>query len=127
MFQSKKIINTLILILLISAFLGLLNLVLDEFNNGNVCPKLLEIPACYIIFGFVILAFFAHFTKNTKLFFVAASVPFIIAVIASTMQFFGNAECPKTGSGIPMCYLSFLFFGAIISLNYSSNHLKINR
>lgn len=126
MFQSKKIINILVLILMILVFLGLLNLVVNEFNHGNICPELLGIPACYIIFGFVILAFFAHFTKNSKLFYVAASIPFVIAVIASTMQFFGNAECPKTDSGIPMCYLSFLFFTAIISLKYYSNHLKIN-
>lgn len=126
MFQSKKMINILILILLLSVFFGILNLVLDEFNNANVCPKFFIIPACYIIFGFALLTFFAHFIKNSKLFYLAASVPFVIAVIASTMQFFGKAECPKTDSGIPMCYLSFLFFGVIISLKHYSNRLKIN-
>lgn len=97
-------------------FFGVGNLAYNEFTIHNICPKLIGIPACYIIFGCVILIFIGHFMKSPKLFFAAASIPFTIAIIASALQFFDKAKCPKTSSGIPMCYLSLLFFTLIISL-----------
>ena len=109
-------ISLFIIGLLLMVFFGVGSLSYEEFTEHNICPKLIGIPACYIIFGCVFLIFTGHFIKSNALFFIAASIPFTIAIIASALQFFDKAQCPKTSSGIPMCYLSFLFFSLIIIL-----------
>ncbi|MEO9503373.1 MAG: hypothetical protein ABJI93_12205 [Nonlabens ulvanivorans] len=47
-----------------------------------------------------------------------------IALIASTMQFTGYTECPKTDSGTPMCYYSLLIFSVLVVTKI--HHLKPN-
>lgn len=117
MINKNNIMNISITALLLIGITGVGSLVFNEFTNHNVCPKLAGIPACYIIMVCFILALVSQLFKlNAKLFFLSAGIPFVIAMIGSGMQFLEKVECPKTDFGMPMCYISFLLFAAIISL-----------
>ena len=115
--KKITVINILIITLFVIGILGTGILVINEFNTGEGCPKFGYIPACYIIFACFVIPFLAHLLKKWNfIYFLGTGLAFIIAVIASIMQFNGNAECPKTSNGIPMCYYSFLIFSSLILL-----------
>lgn len=92
-------------------------LVYNEFSQGNICPKLLNIPACYIILACLVIPFLAHvFKKDNIIYFTGTGIAWSIAFYASIMQISGVIECPKTSAGIPMCYISFAIFTLLIVL-----------
>ena len=108
-----KIINVFFII----AILGARSLIITEFTTGNGCPKFGAVPACLIILICFILPFISHLLKKWNLiYFLFTGIATLIALVASVMQFIGNAECPKSDSGIPMCYLSLLIFTSLITL-----------
>ena len=108
-----KIINVFFVI----GIFGAGSLVIKEFTTGNGCPKFGAVPACLIILICFILPFISHLLKKWNLiYFLFTGIATLIALVASVMQFIGNAECPKSDSGIPMCYLSLLIFTSLITL-----------
>ena len=113
----KRLLNICIYIVFIFGIYGAGNLVLTEFFNGGTCPKLLTIPACYIIFGCLIIPFISHiFNKGKIIYFLLTTMAFIIAIYATIGQLFNIIQCPKTEKGIPMCYVSFAIFTSLIGL-----------
>ncbi|CAM4102213.1 hypothetical protein [Zobellia nedashkovskayae] len=105
------VINILFLI----GLFGAGSLVISEFTTGDGCPKFGAVPACLIILICFILPFISHLLKKWNLiYFLFTGIAALIALVASIMQFIGNAECPKTDSGIPMCYISLLIFTSLI-------------
>ncbi len=121
----KKITYYIILVILIIGLYGAGSLVIEEFNTGEGCPKIMHVPMCLVILICLIIPLIAHFLKKwNTLYFLFTGIAASIALIASIMQFTGNAECPKTGTGTPMCYYSLLIFSVlIVSKIY---HLKTN-
>ncbi|WP_027067611.1 hypothetical protein [Maribacter sp. Hel_I_7] len=108
-----KIINVFFII----AILGARSLIITEFTTGNGCPKFGAVPACLIILICFILPLISHLLiKWNLIYFLFTGIAALIALVASVMQFIGNAECPKSDSGIPMCYLSLLIFTSLITL-----------
>lgn len=114
--MSKKYFKIINVFFVIGIF-GAGSLVITEFATGNGCPKFGEVPSCLIILICFILPFISHLLKKWDLiYFLFTGIATLIALMASVMQFIGNAECPKSDSGIPMCYLSLLIFTSLITL-----------
>ena len=112
-----RILSGLLIIVFAIGIFGAGNLVYTEFMQSNVCPKLLGIPACYIILACFIIPFIVHvFKLNHAVYFGVTGLAFVIALIASIMEITGLGECPKTASGTPMCYYSLLIFTSLIVL-----------
>ena len=114
-----KFIYYTILTLTIVSFASIIYLSTSHIVSENICPKIFSIPACFILTPFIFSVLVSHLNLvNDKniLFFVGAGITFLIAIIASLSQTNGWAECPKLFDKIPMCYLSFLTFGTIITL-----------
>ncbi len=110
-----RILKTLLLAVFAIGTVGAGLLVYDEVTQYNVCPKLLGIPACYIILACFVIPFITHILKwNNRIYFIFTGFAFAIALVASIMQFTGNGECPKTANGTPMCYYSLLLFSSLI-------------
>ncbi|MFI8605311.1 hypothetical protein ACIGCP_12665 [Cellulophaga baltica] len=108
---------SLILFLLIIGTIGVGGLVLEEVQTGNGCPKIGMVPACIIVLFCFLVPLVAHLKKKWNvLYFLFTGLAFVIAIIASVMQYLGHNECPKTDGGIPMCYLSFAIFSLLITL-----------
>jgi hypothetical protein len=123
--MSKKITYYSILVILIIGLFGAGGLVVEEFKTGEGCPKIMHIPMCLVILICFIVPLIAHLLKKWNVvYFLFTGLAGSIALVASIMQFTGNAECPKTASGIPMCYYSLLLFNSLIILKIY--HLKSN-
>ena len=121
--MNRSVLNILIIIFFLIGMVGASSLVLEEIRTGEGCPKFGFVPACYIILAFFVLPFIAHiFKKWNVIYFLGTGFALIIATVASIMQLTGNAECPKTDGGTPMCYYSFLIFASLIVLKLM--HLK---
>ena len=114
-----------ILIILIIGLSGAGGLVVEEFKTGEGCPKIMHIPMCLVILICFTIPIITHLLKKWNvLYFLFTALAGSIALVASIMQFTGNAECPKTASGTPMCYYSLLLFSSLIILKIY--HLKQN-
>ncbi len=115
--MQTKLLNGLLFIVFAIGIFGAGELVYTEFTQSNVCPKLIGIPACYIILACFIIPFLVHiFKKSNGVYFAFTGLAFTIALIASIMEITGLGECPKTASGMPMCYYSLLLFTSLIVL-----------
>ena len=104
-------------VILLFGIYGPGSLAYKQFSLGNICPKILGIPACYIILTCFVISFFIHlFGQYHKVYFAMTGLAWMIATFASVMQLMGIIECPKTSGGTPMCFISFVIFTTLIVL-----------
>ncbi len=124
--MKANILNALIYIAFVIGIWGAGDLVLDEIRQSNICPKILGIPACYIILTCFVVPFLMHLFKGpNSVYFVLTGLAFTIAFAGTFMQLGGIAECPKTSGGTPMCYYSLALFTTLIVLKIL--HLRSRR
>lgn len=123
--MSNNIIYYGILTILIIGLYGSGGLVFEEIKTGEGCPKIMYIPMCLVVLICFAIPLIAHLLKKWNiLYFLFTALAGSIALVASIMQYTGNAECPKTASNTPMCYYSLLLFSSLIILK--RYHLKFN-
>ncbi len=99
-------ITTLILVF---AMYGSAQASVDDWRQKDVCPKILKIPACYIVFASFLIAGLGHFSGSPTgnlLFYGFIGIPAVIALAGSVIELAGKEICPRTGQGIPMCFIS---------------------
>jgi len=92
-------------------------------KQKNICPKIIGIPACYIVFSCFTIAFVCHLLNtiiSNQIYFIFIGIPGIIALIGSLTELSGKTICPKTASGKPMCYYSLGFCVILILTKYLS-------
>jgi len=113
----NKLINGLLILVFVIGILGAGNLVLNELSNGNSCPRLLSIPACYIIFVCFVIPLIVHLLgKLNYIYFIFTGAAFCIALVASRLQVNGTGNCPTSETGTPLCYYSLLLFSSLLLL-----------
>jgi len=76
------------------------------WQSVNPCPNVGPLPACYLVTLGYLFILISSFTKQKVLFYTGWLPVFALASFGSGLEFFKSNICPKTGSGIPMCYLS---------------------
>ncbi|GAL62652.1 hypothetical protein [Algibacter lectus] len=124
----KRITYYAILGILILGVYGAGGLVVEEFKTGEGCPKIMGIPMCLVILFCFLVPLIVHLLKKWNvLYFLFTGLAGSIALVASIMQFTGNAECPKTTSGTPMCYFSLLLFSSLIVLKIVHSKMKVQQ
>ena len=99
------------------------NLSLNDWKQKNVCPKIMRIPACYIVFICFTIALISHVLNtaiSNVIYFIFIGIPGGIALIGSITELSGKTICPKTASGIPMCYISLAFCVILMLVKYIS-------
>jgi len=115
-----KIPTILIWLISLIGLYGTFGLVQNELTTGDICPKIMGIPACFIIFACFLLVLLGHSSilkKWSWVYFIGVGVALSIASYGSLGELLGFAECPKTSDGIPMCFLSFGLFLALLLLS----------
>jgi hypothetical protein len=116
------------IILSISAlgFFGATSLSIDEWGTAGSCPNI-GIPACYLVaiaYFVILVSCIDHSRKLCKgLFYTGVGIVMWLAIGGSVMQVTGVGECPKTGSGFPMCYVS-LMMSLSIAIAYFFKNRK---
>jgi hypothetical protein len=92
-------------------FWGATNLSIEEWETAGSCPNI-GIPACYLVaiaYFMILVSCIDHCKKMHKgLFYTGLGIVMGLAIGGSVMQVTGMGECPKTGSGFPMCYVSLM-------------------
>jgi hypothetical protein len=98
------------LLILAVAIYGSGSLCLNHMRvTGGICPLILGIPACYIVFVCFIMAFIAHFNSmpvSNMIYFISVGIVTLIASYGTAGELLGFAKCPRTDYGIPMCFIS---------------------
>ncbi len=105
-----KLCYWLVLGLLLFVIYATSQLAFLEWTQPQSCPLIGPIPACYLVLFCFIGALISHvFTKNSWWFFGFVSIVALIASIGTFGQIFDFLQCPRSSSGIPMCFLSLAF------------------
>ena len=113
----RQFLNLLIWGIILVGLSGTFPLVQSDFREGNICPKIMGIPACYIILSCLAFAIVSHtnlFKDKNRLYFIGVLTALSIATIGTIGNIFGYVECPKTMDGTPLCYLSFVLFSSLL-------------
>ena len=112
--------------ILLFALYGSWNLSRHDWKKKNICPKLMGIPACYLVFSFFLAAGVSHSITNRlshQSYFIFIGVPALIALIGTLTELRGKVICPRTKSDIPMCYISLGLCLTLIGTKYFSLYL----
>jgi len=116
----------LVVLIAVFAIYGTFGLAMNEWKLGDICPKIIGIPACYIVlicFSGGLLAHLSRTGKSTWIYFAFIGIVTLIATTGTVGELTGTAECPRTSGGTPMCFIS---LGICISLLVSKViHLKL--
>jgi len=112
----------IIIVILLFVIYGSFSLSKHDYKKKDVCPKVLGIPACYLVLLFFIGALIIHLILpvHTYLYFAMLVVPFLLALTGTMTELSGKVICPRTPGGIPMCYISLGFCMALIGLKFFS-------
>jgi len=125
---TSKIISIVLSVLFVVSIIATFQLVYTDYSVGNVCPKLLGIPACYIILICFLIPFLVHLFKGkTIYYFSGTGLAFTIALYGTVMQVLNYVSCPKTDNNIPMCFISLGIFTTLIILKLMINKTKYEK
>jgi hypothetical protein len=102
---------TLKLIVLIGIAAGLYGAAIVSFetiSQEKICPKVLGIHACYIVFiGYLWMLITVLWPAKKITFFLIGWMPvFLLALSASVLELMYSNICPQSKAGIPLCFLS---------------------
>ena len=81
----------------------------------SACPNIIGLPICYLVtIGYslmlmsqLISLFDSHNILTPKLFYAGWGVVFAIAAMGVSFELLLTDVCPKSASGLPLCYVSF--------------------
>lgn len=75
------------------------------------CPRIIGIPACFVVFIGYALMLIATLTQNhTGKIFLMGWVPvFLLAFVGSMFEIGNGNTCPKSSFGLALCYVSLAF------------------
>jgi len=104
-----KIMYWVTWVILLFAVWGALNLSHTEWIEKDVCPKIIGIPACYIVLSIFFSAAVMHLINvkiSNYLYFALLCIPLFLALKGSIIEITGTQICPRSGGGTPMCFYS---------------------
>jgi len=116
----KSLLFYVIAVVLLFVIYGSWELSVTDFRQKDICPKVLGIPACYLVLIFFILVLLSHLLErvfdNKLWYFVFIAFPFLLALGGTLAEISGTVVCPRTSGGTPMCYISLGMCSLLITL-----------
>ena len=101
---------------------GVVPISIEQFKSCEVCPLIGPIPACYIVsFAYACMGVAALlWNKKLTWLFIVGIVPVIgLAASGTALELLGYPTCPRSDSGLPLCYIS-LAVGLTMALIFYS-------
>ena len=125
----SKMARAAIVVLATIGLGGIAPIAYQQLSGERACPALGPVPACYVVLlGYGLIATSALLAWRFRpLVFLAGWGPlFLLALIGSSLELFGQQVCPRSSAGIPACFLSFLLLGllAVIYLAERRHHSR---
>lgn len=115
--KEKTVLRILLIIFTLIGIIFSVYLVVSEIYNPGFCPKIFNIPACYLViasFGLVLISLFINGAPvRLTVFYTGALSGLGIAIWFSIGQITGVRECPGLFN-IPLCFGSGILFVIII-------------
>jgi hypothetical protein len=113
-----KVVRSLLVGLIAVGLYGSLNVSYDTLTAVAPCPALAGIPACFVVlagYSLMLIGVVLQPKAKFKLLFLAGWLPvFLLAITGSAFELMNGNTCPKSESGIALCYLSLLFSIGVI-------------
>ena len=112
----------IIIATLLFAIYGSFHLSKRDYRKKDICPKVLGIPACYIVFVFFVGGLVVHLLLSSEAtaYYALIGIPFLLALSGTVTELSGKVICPRTKGGTPMCYLSLGFCTFLLALKFFS-------
>ena len=93
---------------------------ITHIQQGEICPLLGPIPACFVVFIGYSLMFIAAIkatsTFSGKLFYIGLTPIFLLAAFGVVMEIIQGSICPDGLLGIPQCVFSLIMALASLGL-----------
>ncbi|SNR14559.1 hypothetical protein [Tenacibaculum jejuense] len=114
----RNLISITIYLFFTVGILAISRVVVEEIKTGNACPKVQQIPVCYVMLSCFVTALTVHIlNKKHYLYFITIGFAFLAATLASIMHIKGEFVCPKTIiRGTPKCYYAVGLLFSLLSL-----------
>jgi len=90
---------------------GIIPISVAQWQTGVGCPMLGPLPACYLVtlcYAAMGLAALLWNKRLSGLFFVGATPVILLALVGTGLELSGHPICPRSASGVPLCYMSLL-------------------
>lgn len=90
---------------------GIIPISFTHWQTGAACPMLGPLPACYLVsicYAAMGLAAVLWNKPLNGLFFAGAAPVILLALIGTSLELSGRATCPRSETGLPLCYLSLI-------------------
>lgn len=123
----SRILSLLIWVVALFGLNGTLALARREFASGHICPKIIGIPACYIILACLLLILLSQtqlLKDKYRLYYLGVGLALAIATFGTVGNYLGYLSCPQTDSGTPLCYLSFALFASLLVLRLINSRVS---
>ncbi len=116
-YKGKTALRILLIIFTLTGIIFSVYLVVSEIYNPGFCPKIFNIPACYLVIASFLLVLISLFINRIParltIFYTGALSGLGIAIWFSVGQITGVRECPDLFN-IPLCFGSGILFVIII-------------
>jgi hypothetical protein len=117
----SKVIKIVLLALLSIGLYGALSVSYLTVSGIAPCPSVVYIPACYVVtvgYFLMLVATLFHQKYTAKWLFIIGWAPVILlALVGSMLELNQGNVCPKSSTGIPLCYVS-LSFALVVAMLY---------
>ena len=91
------------------ALYRLFPVVADQLRGLETCPMLGPVPACYLVFvGYIAIGVSVVLEPlRSGWVFLSGWLPvFLFALFGTSMELLGQPTCPRSDSGVPLCFFS---------------------
>ena len=116
-----KLLKVILLGLLGLGFYGALSVSYTTVTGTSPCPNVFAVPACFVVlFGYsmMLLATFWQKHLKSKIIFLIGWLPvFLLAFFGSILEMSNGSTCPKSNSGLALCYVS-LSLALVVAILY---------
>ena len=110
--------RVLLWLLILAGLWGALGVSYTTITGTARCPDIVDIPICYLVgLGYLSMLaaqVVAPAKLKNRLFYPGWAIVFLVAVLGTGFELSIGDACPRSGSGVPLCYFSILLSIAII-------------
>ena len=114
----RNVSQVILWALIILGLWGALRVSYTTITGTARCPDFVSIPICYLVGIGYLSMLGAQIVSPGKLkaylFYPAWILVFVIAALGTGLEVSTGNACPRSGSGVPLCYFSFALCVAIL-------------
>jgi len=104
----RPVYRILIGVIAMAGMIGVLPIITAHLRGWS-CPMIGPLPACYLVlfaYSSVALSVLLNARRRKIIFLVGWTPLFIVATAGSVLELMGREACPRTGYGVPTCFIS---------------------